>query len=52
VRNGQDLVDEAAVSLHTDRVDADVGSAFRGIAVSDRVIVPFPIACGFCYFCK
>jgi threonine dehydrogenase-like Zn-dependent dehydrogenase len=30
----------------------DVGSENRRLAVGDRVVVPFTIACGRCYFCK
>lgn len=30
----------------------DVGRAVTTLAKGDRVIVPFPIACGECYFCK
>jgi threonine dehydrogenase-like Zn-dependent dehydrogenase len=30
----------------------EVGSEVRNLAVGDRVIVPFPIACGRCFFCK
>lgn len=30
----------------------EVGSAVHNLAVGDRVVVPFPIACGGCYFCK
>jgi threonine dehydrogenase-like Zn-dependent dehydrogenase len=29
----------------------DVGRAVRNLRKGDRVIVPFPIACGQCYFC-
>jgi threonine dehydrogenase-like Zn-dependent dehydrogenase len=30
----------------------EVGRAVRRIAVGDRVVVPFPIACGACWFCR
>ena len=30
----------------------EVGSAVTNLAVGDRVVVPFPIACGSCYFCS
>jgi threonine dehydrogenase-like Zn-dependent dehydrogenase len=30
----------------------EVGSANHRLAVGDRVVVPFTIACGRCYFCK
>ncbi|ABF44344.1 Zn-dependent alcohol dehydrogenase [Deinococcus geothermalis DSM 11300] len=30
----------------------EVGSAVRRIRVGDRVIVPFPIACGKCWYCQ
>ena len=30
----------------------EVGSAVRNLKVGDRVVVPFPIACGACYMCK
>lgn len=30
----------------------ELGSSVRNLAVGDRVIVPFPIACGSCFFCK
>jgi len=30
----------------------EVGSANRRLKVGDRVVVPFTIACGACYFCK
>ncbi len=30
----------------------EVGSAVKKLKVGDRVVVPFPIACGQCYFCK
>ncbi|MCU1515111.1 MAG: glutathione-dependent formaldehyde dehydrogenase [Microbacteriaceae bacterium] len=30
----------------------EVGSAVRNLAVGDRVVVPFVIACGECYMCK
>src|SRR5688572_5197181 len=30
----------------------EVGSAVRNLAVGDRVVVPFTISCGECYFCK
>ena len=30
----------------------EVGSAVRDLAVGDRVIVPFPIACGACWYCR
>jgi threonine dehydrogenase-like Zn-dependent dehydrogenase len=29
----------------------EVGSSVTNLAVGDRVVVPFPIACGNCYFC-
>jgi threonine dehydrogenase-like Zn-dependent dehydrogenase len=30
----------------------EVGPAVRNLAVGDRVVVPFPIACGNCFFCE
>ncbi len=30
----------------------EVGSDIRNLKVGDRVIVPFPIACGGCFFCQ
>ncbi len=30
----------------------EVGSAVKKLKVGDRVVVPFPIACGQCYFCS
>jgi threonine dehydrogenase-like Zn-dependent dehydrogenase len=30
----------------------EVGERVRNLQVGDRVVVPFPIACGDCYFCK
>jgi threonine dehydrogenase-like Zn-dependent dehydrogenase len=30
----------------------EVGSAARSLAVGDRVVVPFAIACGACFFCR
>lgn len=30
----------------------EVGKGVSGVAVGDRVVVPFPIACGFCYPCS
>lgn len=30
----------------------EVGSAVSNLQVGDRVVVPFPIACGNCYFCQ
>lgn len=30
----------------------EVGAAVRELAVGDRVVVPFPIACGRCFFCE
>ncbi len=30
----------------------EVGSAVKNLRVGDRVVVPFPIACGNCYYCK
>src|SRR5512133_514238 len=30
----------------------EVGSEVKNLGVGDRVVVPFPIACGNCYFCK
>ena len=30
----------------------EVGSAVKKLNVGDRVVVPFPIACGQCYFCQ
>jgi threonine dehydrogenase-like Zn-dependent dehydrogenase len=30
----------------------EIGSGVTTIAVGDRVVVPFPIACGDCFFCK
>lgn len=30
----------------------EVGPEVRNVAVGDRVIVPFPIACGECFFCR
>lgn len=31
---------------------AEVGSMVRKLKKGDRVVVPFPIACGTCYFCQ
>lgn len=30
----------------------ETGPAVKNLAVGDRIIVPFPIACGKCWFCK
>jgi len=30
----------------------EVGPEVKNLQVGDRVVVPFPIACGSCYFCK
>src|ERR1700694_1303583 len=30
----------------------EVGSGVKNIKQGDRVVVPFPIACGSCYFCS
>ncbi len=30
----------------------EVGQDVQNLAIGDRVVVPFPIACGECYFCK
>ena len=30
----------------------DVGEAVKNLKVGDRVVVPFPIACGNCFFCQ
>jgi threonine dehydrogenase-like Zn-dependent dehydrogenase len=30
----------------------EVGSGVTNLSVGDRVVVPFPIACGNCYFCE
>src|SRR2546423_4477030 len=30
----------------------ETGSAVKNLKVRDRVVVPFPIACGNCYFCQ
>ena len=30
----------------------EVGKGVTSLAVGDRVVVPFPIACGTCFFCK
>jgi threonine dehydrogenase-like Zn-dependent dehydrogenase len=30
----------------------DVGRGVKNLQVGDRVVVPFPIACGDCFFCK
>jgi threonine dehydrogenase-like Zn-dependent dehydrogenase len=30
----------------------EVGQGVRNLAVGDRVVVPFPIACGNCFFCE
>jgi threonine dehydrogenase-like Zn-dependent dehydrogenase len=30
----------------------DVGSGVQNLRVGDRVVVPFPIACGRCFFCE
>ncbi len=30
----------------------EVGSAVKKLAVGDRIVVPFPIACGCCHFCS
>src|SRR5262247_4484522 len=29
-----------------------VGRSVRDLRVGDRVVVPFPIACGACFFCR
>ena len=30
----------------------ELGSAVKNLAIGDRVVVPFPISCGNCYFCE
>jgi threonine dehydrogenase-like Zn-dependent dehydrogenase len=30
----------------------EIGSAVKNLKVGDRVVVPFPIACGNCFFCE
>ena len=30
----------------------DVGSEVKSLKIGDRVVVPFPIACGSCFFCQ
>jgi threonine dehydrogenase-like Zn-dependent dehydrogenase len=30
----------------------ELGSAVKNLKVGDRVVVPFPISCGHCYFCQ
>ncbi len=30
----------------------DVGSGVTNLSIGDRVVVPFPISCGNCYFCE
>jgi threonine dehydrogenase-like Zn-dependent dehydrogenase len=30
----------------------EVGSEVKNLAVGDRIIIPFPIGCGRCFFCK
>jgi threonine dehydrogenase-like Zn-dependent dehydrogenase len=30
----------------------ELGSAIRNLNIGDRVVVPFPIACGQCFFCE
>jgi len=30
----------------------DLGPAVRNLSIGDRVVVPFPIACGNCFFCQ
>src|SRR5687767_2966064 len=30
----------------------EVGSGVKNLKAGDRVVVPFPIACGNCFFCK
>src|SRR4051812_4157153 len=30
----------------------EVGKAVKNLKAGDRVVVPFPIACGSCFFCK
>ncbi|YAF96089.1 MAG: zinc-dependent alcohol dehydrogenase [Nodularia sp. CChRGM 3473] len=30
----------------------DLGSAVKNIKIGDRVVVPFPIACGNCFYCQ
>jgi threonine dehydrogenase-like Zn-dependent dehydrogenase len=30
----------------------EVGSAVRNLKVGDRIVVPFPISCGKCFFCQ
>jgi threonine dehydrogenase-like Zn-dependent dehydrogenase len=30
----------------------EVGRGVKNLAIGDRVVVPFPIACGACFFCK
>jgi threonine dehydrogenase-like Zn-dependent dehydrogenase len=31
---------------------AEVGGEVKNLKVGDRVVIPFPISCGFCYYCK
>jgi len=33
-------------------VVVDVGKDVKKLKVGDRVVVPFPVACGHCYFCN
>jgi len=30
----------------------DIGPRIKNLAIGDRVVVPFPIACGSCFFCE
>jgi threonine dehydrogenase-like Zn-dependent dehydrogenase len=30
----------------------EIGSSVKNLKAGDRVVVPFPISCGRCYFCK
>ena len=30
----------------------EIGSAVKNLKIGDRVVVPFTIACGSCFFCK
>src|SRR6266508_2356709 len=30
----------------------EIGKEVKNLTIGDRVVVPFPIACGSCYFCK
>src|SRR3954465_13093142 len=30
----------------------ELGSGVKNLRIGDRVVIPFPIACGGCFFCK